>query len=154
MFSTTPRTTTTTTLPTYTDIGVGFKAITGNGAPNSAYGGSCKVQQPRDTSLYASINKDLNANACGWCVFIYCPSFSGCSGKTSVLIFPCLIYVCSGTPLKIQIVNEHKGAGDFALSKEAFKLITGKSLSAKDRAGQYKSTVQIMGCVSALMLVS
>lgn len=127
---TTPRTTTTTTLPTYTDIGVGFKAITGNGAPNSAYGGSCKVQQPRDTSLYASINKELKANACGWCVFIYCPSFSG----------------CSGTPLKIQIVNEHKGAGDFALSKEAFKLITGKSLSAKDRAGQYKSTVQIMGC--------
>merc|ERR1712176_714039 len=86
--TTTKATTTTTPLPTYTDIGVGFKAITGNGAPNSAYGGSCKVQ----------------------------------------------------------IVHEHSGAGDFALSKEAFKLITGKSLSGKDRAGQYKSTVQIMGC--------
>ena len=86
MFSTTTKATTTTTpLPTYTDIGVGFKAITGNGAPNSAYGGSCKVQQPRDTSLYVSINKNLKANACGWCVFIYCPSFSGCSGKANHL---------------------------------------------------------------------
>ena len=56
--------------------------------------------------------------------------------------------ILQGQPLKIQIVNEHSGNADFALSKEAFKLITGKSLSNKDRSGLYKSTVQILGCVS------
>ena len=81
-FRTTPEPTTTTeALPVYTDIGVGFKTVTGNGAPSSAYGGTCNVKNPRDNNLYVSINRNLKANACGWCVFVYCPSFSGCSGK-------------------------------------------------------------------------
>lgn len=126
----TTRKPTTTPKPVVTDIGVGFKTVTGVGAPASPRAGTCKVGSPQDDKLYASVNSSLNSGTCGKCVFIYCPGFSGCSGK----------------PLKIQIVSEHSGSGDFALSKDAFKLITGKGFSAKERAAEYRSTVQIMGC--------
>jgi hypothetical protein len=122
-------TTTTTQAPKVTDIGAGMKEITGVGAPASATSGSCNIKEPKDKKLYAAINKKLNSNACNMCVFIYCPTFSGCAGK----------------PLKIQIVDEFNGEADFALSSEAFRQITGKT-TKKEKEALYRSTFQLLRC--------
>jgi len=122
-------TTTTTKAPKVTDIGSGMKTITGYGAPSSPTSGSCNTTNPKDKKLYAAINKNLNSNACNMCVFLYCPTFSGCAGG----------------PMKIQIVDEFTGEGDFALSNEAFRQITGKT-TKKEKEALYRSTFQIMQC--------
>ena len=35
--------------------------------------------------------------------------------------------------MKVEVVSEHEGSGDFALSPDAFKIATGKGLSKRDR---------------------
>ena len=99
-------------------------------APSSASSGTCGVRKLKNPKLFASVNKKLKSNGCGWCVFIYCPSFSG----------------CSGSPMKVEVVSEHEGSGDFALSPDAFKIATGKGLSKRDREALYKSTTRFVSC--------
>ena len=127
--TTLPPTTTPAPPPKYNDIGDGFKTVTGIGAP-PPHIGTCGVKKLKNPKLYASVNSKLKSNSCGWCIFIYCPSFSGCSGG----------------PMKVEIVSEHDGSGDFALSPDAFKIVTGKGLSKRDREALYKSTTRFVSC--------
>lgn len=128
--TTTVPVTTTTPQPKYNDIGPDMKFLTGWGAPTNAHSGSCNSRKVKDTKLFVSINKKLNANACNWCVFVYCPGYAGCSGK----------------PLTLQVVDEFEGEGDFALSADAFKYVTGKGMAKRDRVGLYKSITRIVKC--------
>jgi len=101
-----PTKSTTTTEMTTKKVNIGSsspQSLTGLASPTDPTKGTCSISQPQDTKLFVAINERFAKDVCGKCVFIWCPSFSGCKGN----------------PLpKVQIVSTFSGPADIALSAQ------------------------------------
>jgi len=130
---TTPRTTTTRAPRTTKKTMIGgssFMSFTGYGAPENPSSGVCRIS-PKST-IYAAISSAVGSREdCGKCVFVWCPSFSG----------------CKGAPIgKVQIVDVYDGPGHIALSQAAFKAAIGLPSTKGNKMKTYQGTYSFTSC--------